>query len=448
METTFFTSVAKHDLERFHSECLAWLFNSDTEHKHKYAVEFIKKIEHKYALEFNKKIDNHSEDIQFLNAFTEVQQLDLVLYYKSDGKNKAIIIENKVKASEGRKKLATGLRSGKPDKEWVYINDNYKKHVDVKNEYFDFSQTEYDHLRPNIFLGNDKVDTSKSVSSEEESVNKVLAVSKSECKWVFLIPAKVDLNIIKNFKVDGYEANDWNKVLFGRNPWLTYSYCQLHHDLIELIENSGGVEPNEILRKAYFEHIDIKFNKYEKDLNNQFYKYSPSTFGAFEYFRVLAQVLRNSDEKGNKKNKIFIDIIPRPGSSNNGEPILDLILFEDKEIDKSLIIFKGKKPKDFNYFNIGIQVQGLKVKLFIASKYYDNVSVNESDEYLQEFNKLVPFSEIEKISKLGPLKLSKQRGKTFLNYNFSLTKENSFSEMHDLLYDLSKCFSESLNLKN
>ena len=127
---------------------------------------------------------------------------------------------------------------------------------------------------------------------------------------------------------------------------------------------------------------------------------------------------------------------------------MDLILFEDKEIDKSLIIFKGKKPKDFNYFNIGIQVQGLKVKLFIASKYYDNVSVNESDEYLQEFNKLVPFSEIEKISKLGPLKLSKHRGKTFLNYNFSLSKENSFSEMHDLLYDLSKCFSESLNLKN
>lgn len=95
METTFFTSVAKHDLERFHSECLAWLFNSDTEHK--------------YAVEFIKKFDNNSGDIQFLKARTEVQQLDLVLYYTSDGKNKAIIIENKVKASEGRKKLATGL---------------------------------------------------------------------------------------------------------------------------------------------------------------------------------------------------------------------------------------------------------------------------------------------------------------------------------------------------
>ena len=432
METTFFTSVAKHDLERFHSECLAWFFNTEPE----------------YAIKFIRNFDANTDDIQFLNALTEVQQLDLVLYYTSDGKNKAIIIENKVKASEGRKKLATGLRSGKSDKEWVFINDNQKKRVDAKNEFFEFSQTEYYHLRPNIFLGDNKIDTSISVSSEEVSVNKVLAVSKSDCKWVFLIPAKVDLNIIKNFKVDGYEFNDWNEELFGRNPWLTYSYCQLHDEFIELIENSGGVEPNEILREAYFKHIYIKFKKYEKDLNNQFYKYSPSTFGAYEYFRVLAQVLRNSDEIENKENKIFTYIIPRPGSSNNGEPILDLILFEDKEIDKSLIIFKGKKPKDFNYFMIGIQVQGLKVKLFIASKYYDNVSVNESDEYLQEFNKLVPFSEIEKISKLGPLKLSKQRGKTFLNYNFSLTKENSFSEMHDLLYDLSKCFSESLNLKN
>ena len=416
METTFFTSVAKHDLERFHSECLAWLFNSEPE----------------CAIKFIRNFDANTGDIRFLIALTEVQQLDLVLYYTRDGKNKAIIIENKVKASEGRKKLATGQLGGqKVDSVWKFVKEKFN--LKCEAETFEFSQTEYYYLR---YL--------------EKEVIKGDSILEDNCMWVYLLPAKVERSFWDNsqldFSYDLERINDW-RIELGDNPWDTFTYVDLYKLYEPFLKDLNGSETNSInsiLIKEYIKHIGSMSKKFSYELKGQFDVYSPANFGAYEYFKVLKASLEKRDlEKKHIKN-----IYSYPGSSNNREPILDLILFEDKEIDKSLIIFNGKEPKDFNYFNIGIQVQGFKVKFFIASKYYDYVSIKESDEYLQEFNKLVPFSKIENISKLGPLKLSKQRGKTFLNYNFSLTKKYSFSEMHDLLYDLSKCFSESLNLEN
>ncbi len=73
MKTNFFASVAKHDLERFHSECLAWLFNTNPS-PNIYAVELIKLV-----------LKNSEVSVVFTHAVTEVNQLDLVLFYLLDG---------------------------------------------------------------------------------------------------------------------------------------------------------------------------------------------------------------------------------------------------------------------------------------------------------------------------------------------------------------------------
>ena len=51
---------------------------------------------------------NSEVSVVFTHAVTEVNQLDLVLFYLLEGEEelRAIIIENKVKAAEGRKKIA------------------------------------------------------------------------------------------------------------------------------------------------------------------------------------------------------------------------------------------------------------------------------------------------------------------------------------------------------
>jgi hypothetical protein len=88
--TSFFKDVAQHNLERFHSECLAWLFNTEK----KMAQEVIRMLLSKF------EGYDSSVPVEFIHAFTEVQQLDLVLYFRSQDVDRALIIENKLKASE------------------------------------------------------------------------------------------------------------------------------------------------------------------------------------------------------------------------------------------------------------------------------------------------------------------------------------------------------------
>ena len=64
--TTFFKEVAGHNLERFHSECIAWVLNKIKAQDPN--NEIFKKF-------------NAGEDFYFLKAVTEVQDHDIVLLY-------------------------------------------------------------------------------------------------------------------------------------------------------------------------------------------------------------------------------------------------------------------------------------------------------------------------------------------------------------------------------
>ena len=86
---SFFESVAHHNLERFHSETIAWIFNTfpDT------AKNFIKSIHTDISSIREIELNNQY-------CWAESNQIDILLKYSYDSKNYQIIIENKIKASE------------------------------------------------------------------------------------------------------------------------------------------------------------------------------------------------------------------------------------------------------------------------------------------------------------------------------------------------------------
>jgi hypothetical protein len=94
-KTDFFGCVAKHDLERFHSECIVWTFNNSKE----MLESFIKKTTQKKP---------HLK-IEAAQAFSETSDIDILIYYKAAGQHFLIHVENKVKASEGKRKITKSI---------------------------------------------------------------------------------------------------------------------------------------------------------------------------------------------------------------------------------------------------------------------------------------------------------------------------------------------------
>lgn len=433
MNTTFFSSVARHNLERFHSECLAWMFNEE----HELAEKLIFKL-------------TKDEKVEFQFAFTEVQQQDLVLYYKSEGLSKAVIIENKIKAAEGRK-MAT-------ESELLWVKDLEEQ---SKPKRISYSQTEYYFLRPyakKIF------DVGRLVGKNSKIINQFLGIeigfSKSQkdliqiskdedcCTYVYLIPAKIDNDFIKKKyqKFDFERYNSWSLIDLD-NPWKTISYkelCDFCGGFETLSDNQGG------LIKAYGMHLIQMASDLEEKLNGQFEKYNPSNFGTYEYFRVLRAALFDQDSTNTHFKNEEDNIIARPGSSNNGEAILDIYLRKKIELKIDDLIEYVRPDQNnslqFEGFTIGIQVQGSKVKLFIAADNYENIKVKDKEAYAAVFRKMLGIGDGQSIQ-MGEYPLTKAlpKGKSFMDYYFIIPDDKkSFEEMKKLLFDLSRILNSEL----
>ena len=448
---TFFDSVARHNLERFHSECLAWLFNT----------------EHQIANQVIQKITSES-GVEFIYAFTEVQQLDLVLYYRYQEIEKALIIENKVKAAEGSKKLT------KQEKD-VWKTDFEEGHT--------FSQTEYYYLRPYAKKSIIEVSLEKILNRKIEGIwlydpkclpngknleakppkgsENWILIKKSACFFVFLIPAKWDESIkeraysyLTNYDFERYNTWSINKV----NPWKTVSYGELLKDCN--VEDKVSTGDNRVLVDAYLIHLKKMTGVFEQELKGQFINYSPTTFGAYEYFKVLGFAL-STREKKEKKN-LFAEVIARPGSSNSGEPILDIYFSKEISISNEENIYsrKGSTSKEPELFSIGIQVQGQKVKLFIAANNYETLEIlkEKKGAYNKRFLGAIGEAVLENgkylllsaSKKQIPLQKALPNGKSFMDYYFPLqeyfgtTKGITFVQLFNLLYLLSEELSRSL----
>jgi len=464
--TSFFKEVAQHNLERFHSECLAWLFNSE----HDIANQVIRMLLSKFDGQ------DSLVQVEFLYAFTEVQQLDLVLYFRSHGVNKAVIIENKIKASEGNKALSK--------QEKISWNSKFSEgHI--------FSQTEYYYHRPiarkslkeeGVYLTLDSnlegimIYDKKIFSKTKNQETKLLRghenwilIQKENCFPIFLIPAKWEERIKNQYSfthINLEQYNTWSKDELGENPWKTASYGELVMACQSAKKTSLG--DNQILVNSYLSHLEQLSFTYQTAMNAQLESYAPSKFGAYEYFKLLAAALKAKTMEPGENLNLFVNLTPRPGSSNSGDPILDISLKEG-------LTLKSTITKPGTLFNIGIQVQGEKVKIFIAAADYEQVKIENKNEYADQFFQLLKGTNVEGDSsgliigdrkncqimfnsKSFNLKESLSKGKSFMDYYFTLGQnfneknrrnESSmpYKEFFNLLYSLSEAISKTLEKK-
>ena len=231
-KTDFFGCVAKHNLERFHSECIVWAFNNSTE----MLKRFIKKT--------TQNPDLNIEDAQ---AFSETSDIDILIYYKSEGNNYLIHVENKVKANEGKKKITKSTLANLNLSKDLTIA-KFKETFNLKRNYL--SQTEYYYLR----------DKSKITDRITEVLRKCaieLKTTKYSWSYVYLMPAL-------EMTTDN-SRNTWGESFDKPNPWINLSYADIFNcmpdvpDNIIFSEYKAHLEPDNIIFSEYKAHLEKEF---------------------------------------------------------------------------------------------------------------------------------------------------------------------------------------------
>lgn len=202
-KTNFFEKVARHNLERFHSEVLSWLFEEFPQATKQFICSIHTDLE--FGLIENIKVDAEKEQTDILIEF----------FYKSN--KKRIYIENKIKASEH------------------FINGN--------------SQTAHYYLR----------------AEDKESATFVyLKPSKINLPEFFteLKINKLDSEIICNY-FNPVQLNSWT--LTENNPWITMSYSDIYKSIEHIISKTDKSINQQIALEylTYIKKFQSHFNPFD-----------------------------------------------------------------------------------------------------------------------------------------------------------------------------------------
>ena len=434
---SFFESVAHHNLERFHSETIAWIFKTFPNS----AKNFIKSIHTDIS-----SIDKIELNKQY--CWAELNQIDILLKYSYNSKNYQIIIENKMKASEHKIEAQKLLKKDKGFDEYsLQLKKDEIKfllHEEVK-----LSQTEYYYFR-------EKMERKENNNYEY-------------CRYVYLKPSRVDhKDFTKKLKNDFHllafdfdQLNTWNKKI-GVNPWITITY----EKLIKIIKNNDALNDkqqsneNIIIANAYKKFIEdnIKEKVNLDDFNEN------KEYARFDYFKLLFFLVKtkfkdvsilNSISNDNKENSI--DEYIEAGSSNGGMPLFAFYKKVKLPMDDKFDFFKPKRESES--INIGIQIQGENIKAYVSAeeKYYDSTTINELKK--EEYAKFVRYilnkitENWKKENKL--IFTDKEKGfhpntsKTFYSRsykieNFIKNEEYEFDNISDI-FDIADEISEKVN---
>jgi hypothetical protein len=438
--SSFFESVAHHNLERFHSETIAWIFNTFPIT----AKNFIKSVH--TDIQPNEEIKFEKGDCS-----AELNQIDILLKYRYKEKNYQIIIENKMKASEH--KIDAEKLKGKNF-------DNYKQHfIQDEQDEIEFlskgtdgkvmlSQTEYYYLREkmerleqivdfeldkfklnkgeipkspndlnNLFIelfenyfAEDSSPVQKSFSKQsfKKECKEYLSerINKNYCRYVYLKPSKVNEEKFKNnnsdlkIDFDFKQLNTWNKEKLGKNPWVTITYTQL----INTIQKSGAIPKSEQALERYSKSITEKkciediviANSYinfiqdnikeQVDIDN-FNK--NEDYARFDYFKLLFALVKSKISSNDPLSEYFV-----AGSSNGKMPLFAFYKKVKLPLGEKFDFFEPKRE----FINIGIQVQGENFKYYLSAdeNEYDHTEVNSNKK--DEYHKFVVEDILIKIS--------------------------------------------------
>jgi len=370
-KTTFFKEVAGHNLERFHSECIAWVLNRIKEKDPNNEI-------------FNKF--NAGEDFYFLKAVTEVQDHDIVLLYTNGKKFKYIFIENKTKSTLSRKhwvhkddhkQVGTKvIQTFNPNSARVFISNGMlqtayyqlrwlvnKNNSTYKNNLFKEKSFKYFYLNPE---SRQNLKTLKSVDkniSEESYIEKiseefeiywsslgknnkerssVFADRFTDPEWVILSQMDCDTfeelydseeSLNKTLSNLGIELKNDNKI----NDWDYLTYNALFDDF----ELPPTTEKEDFDTEICDEYIDY-VKKFESEKDKK------------------VESLIDFKNEINKVTRIIPTI--EVGSANSSEPSIDITYDWKKTIKDSK--FKIRPQFGHNYARIFEQVKKPSASIF------------------------------------------------------------------------------------
>jgi hypothetical protein len=404
LKTNFFESVAAHNLERFHSETIAWIFNTFPE----VAKVFIKNISK------DKKLINEKINIDKCEA--EIGQIDIKLDYNVNGIKHSIFIENKLKATEHKISHKIWSKNLLRNIESDFLNK-------YNEEEKDLSQTEYYFLKEQGHLPNNNF------------------------QFVYLVPNKADQNngVITNAKSDIEKFYNFNQLnswtLPIDNPWMTITYLNFATwvGLTNLFSTSNEI--NKTIALGYIDYLKSgKFSEY-LDLNN----FENNIFGKFEYFKFLQALIKSKIVSNYNHSTSELNVIHeyiQAGSSNGGMPLF--AFYKRIPVGNKFTYFDVPT----SYINIGIQVQGDSFKYYVSVdvKEYDNVKVINQQDYKKFVeNILNSISENNSDFKSKEKGFNPNKTKSFYSRSYKIKNFIDIVEQPRDIFDISSEISEKVN---
>lgn len=402
LHTNFFAKVAAHNLERFHSETIAWLFNSFP----LAGKAFICSV---YDIP---DVDKIMLSDQFCVA--EVNQIDIFISFIHNSKKYRIIIENKLKASEHAIDAIKLLKKAKSfdafssifsEKEIAFLERCLRNKVKL-------SQTEYYYFREKI---------------ERDS-------SVVECKYVYLKPTKINAAIVmeantKEFQevtrfIDFEQLNVWDKTI-GANPWQTITYS----DLLHVINNSSAISTIELAYQKHQHSSDLAdcviANSYldylaayiKEDLNITDFDKNES-YAQLDYFKVLFALVKAKftdpsilfSYSNVMSDKAIFEYVAG-GSSNGGMPLF--AFYKRIPVGKEFTCF----DKTTTHINVGVQVQGDNFKYYVSA---ENVMYDATKVIDQKMYKAFAEQTLLALDKSQGLKFNSNKTKTFYSRSYKI----------------------------
>jgi hypothetical protein len=429
----FFSVVAAHNLERFHSETIAWLFNTYPSAGKAFicAVYDITDADQIFLKE------------QFCSA--EENQIDISLLFTYQSNEYKIIVENKLKASEHAIDAVKLLKKVKSfdaystllsEKEIAFLKNCLQNNVKL-------SQTEYYYFR-------EKITRNASVVA---------------CKYVYLKPTKINANLITDARAKGFEAvtrfidvdqlNVWDKTI-GSNPWQTITYT----DLLHLITKSGAIYAVEqayqkrqhssdladcVIANSYLDYLAVYI---KEDLNLADFNKNES-YAQFDYFKLLFAFVKAKFPNPSllvsysnvPSDKAIFEYV-EGGSSNGGMP---LFAFYKR-------IPVGKKFTFFNttttHINVGVQVQGDSFKYYVSA---ENALYNETKVIVQSMYKAFAEQTLLALDENAGFKLNSNKTKSFFSRSYKISdfiesdKEKKITKPRDI-FSIANEIASKVNL--
>lgn len=405
MGTTFFKEIAGHNLERFHSECVAWVLNRMPK-------------ENKIFKKFNV-----GESFHFVKAVAEVQQHDIVLLYKnSEDKYKYVFVENKTKSSLSRiKKGEKYLKSNKK-------SDTHKKRIIQKDGML---QTAYYQLRwwhkksdltyckglLNAFDFSAKWSENKGKNQLERITLEFKKIEAPE--WVIL--SQMDVNSFKGIYDDEYNLKATCKILDVENNYESEWSYLTYKDLFEDIKLSPGKSN---------ENVDIVLiNEYARHAQN-----IPSENETLAEFIELKQKILDENIEG-------IEIQISIGSANGNDAMIQL--YKVIKFPSEIYNLGIEKIEEGSFMTIGIQIEGDTFKYKISAEDYKDVIIINKKEHADENSQYYKYnSECEKyleniIDDVDSVKFNKTRRKSHCSFTYK-NKDSSKPYKENIISFLKK----------